>query len=79
MQEWLLPTIDLERCTKWGLCAERCPANAVVMTSAGPIVERGRACTYCGTCEVVCPADAIVLQYEIVLPDRTEAADRRST
>jgi formate hydrogenlyase subunit 6/NADH:ubiquinone oxidoreductase subunit I len=79
MQEWLLPTIDLERCTMCGVCAERCPASAVAMTTKGPVIARERACTYCGTCEVVCPADAILLQYEIVLPERTEPTDRRST
>jgi ferredoxin len=79
MQEWLLPTIDLERCTMCGLCAERCPADAVVMTETGPAIARARTCTYCGTCEFVCPADAIVLQYEIVLPDRAKPGDRRST
>jgi formate hydrogenlyase subunit 6/NADH:ubiquinone oxidoreductase subunit I len=79
MQEWLLPTIDLERCTMCGLCAERCPAEAVTMTDAGPLITRERACTYCGTCEVVCPADAIVLQYEIVLPRKTDPAGGRET
>jgi ferredoxin len=66
MDEWMLPTIDLSRCTGCGLCVKRCPHHAVAMVSGQPRIVRPRACAYCATCEDFCPEGAIALVYEIV-------------
>jgi len=66
MDDWVVPNIDLARCTKCGMCAESCPTHAVVMTSLGPSFADARACTYCGACETICPEGAITLSYVIV-------------
>ena len=73
MTEWLLPLIDLERCTGCGLCAQHCPGGVVEMVDARPRLRNPQGCTYCGECEVLCPAEAIDLQYEIILPSGPEA------
>ena len=73
MKEWLLPLIDMERCTGCGLCVERCPGGVVEMADARPAVRRPEACTYCGDCEALCPTEAIALQYEIILPNKPDA------
>ena len=62
---WILPSIDLEVCTRCGRCAEDCPESAVAVTDDGPTFVQPRACTYCGLCENVCPVDAISLTYTI--------------
>jgi len=66
MDEWLLPTIDLSRCTACGLCVTHCPTQAVAMVEGKPRIVRPQDCTYCATCEDVCPEGAIDLVYEIV-------------
>ena len=66
MDEWMLPTIDMTRCTGCGLCVQRCPTDAVAMVEGKPRIVRPRACAYCATCEDYCPEGAITLVYEIV-------------
>lgn len=66
MQNWILPEINTERCTRCGACVEACPAGAVGLTAAGPLFVRPEACTYCGLCEELCPTGAVVLMFGIV-------------
>jgi formate hydrogenlyase subunit 6/NADH:ubiquinone oxidoreductase subunit I len=66
MEEWVMPDIDLERCSRCGLCVENCPTEAVAMTNEGPVFTDVRRCTYCGACETECPENAISLRYIIV-------------
>ena len=66
MDDWVLPTINLERCTGCGLCVEYCPTSAVDMVGPQPVITRPQDCAYCGMCEEMCPAGAIELTYEIV-------------
>ncbi|MDX9865314.1 MAG: 4Fe-4S binding protein [Anaerolineaceae bacterium] len=66
MDNWSIPSIDLERCTGCGQCAQYCPTQAVVMIEARPVIENPRLCAYCGLCEESCPEDAISLSFEIV-------------
>ncbi|MBN1933496.1 MAG: 4Fe-4S binding protein [Anaerolineae bacterium] len=65
MTDWTLPTIQLERCTRCGLCVQYCPTRAVEMVSQAPTIVRPLDCSYCGQCEDVCPVGAIELIYEI--------------
>jgi formate hydrogenlyase subunit 6/NADH:ubiquinone oxidoreductase subunit I len=53
------PIINLDRCTKCGLCVSGCPKNALVMTNQGPILRQPSICTYCTDCEALCPTGAI--------------------
>jgi ferredoxin len=66
MDEWMLPTIDLSRCTGCGLCVKHCPTHAVVMVEGQPQIVHPHACTYCAMCEDFCPVGAISLVYDIV-------------
>jgi 2-oxoglutarate ferredoxin oxidoreductase subunit delta len=69
MDDWLLPTIDLDRCDGCGRCVEYCPTKAVELTAKGrPLIVRPRDCAYCGMCEESCPEGCIALVYEIVTP-----------
>jgi ferredoxin len=66
MQDWVIPAIDLQLCDRCGACVERCPAGAVTMGPAGPVVARPADCTYCALCDAICPQGAITCTYEIV-------------
>ncbi len=69
MDDWTLPTIDLERCTGCGQCVTYCPVKAVDLLDGRPVIVRPQDCAYCGTCEDLCPQGAIALVYEIVTID----------
>ena len=75
MSDWVLPTIDLDRCSGCELCANYCPTDAVEIIDARPSIVRPDDCTYCGLCEEICPVGAIELAYEIGLPGNS-AKDR---
>jgi formate hydrogenlyase subunit 6/NADH:ubiquinone oxidoreductase subunit I len=68
MDDWALPTINLERCTGCGLCVEFCLPHAVELVAGRPTITAQERCAYCGACEEMCPAGAIMLAYEIVSP-----------
>ncbi len=62
----VVPYIDLESCTRCGVCVDVCPAEAVVMGLAGPEFSDPEACTYCTLCETLCPEGAIACGFVIV-------------
>jgi len=66
MSEWVLPEIDLTRCTRCGTCVEHCPTQAVEMGADGPVIVRPADCTYCTACEALCPERAILCPFEIM-------------
>jgi MinD superfamily P-loop ATPase len=66
MEEWALPHVKLEQCTRCGTCVEQCTSHAVEMTAGGPSFVQPRNCTYCAQCEEVCPQGAITCPYVIV-------------
>ena len=72
MNEWALPTINLDRCTRCGLCVAYCPTKAVEMVKDTPVIVRAQDCSYCGSCEEICPQYAIELVYEIAPINRDE-------
>ena len=51
-------TLDREKCTGCGSCADLCPSQARVMQDGHPLVS-AHACTLCGKCMEACPAGAI--------------------
>lgn len=52
-----LAVIDKTKCTKCGLCREKCNFNAINKD----LEVEAIACEGCGVCKIVCPSDAITL------------------
>ncbi len=59
---WSWRLVETE-CTGCGICADVCPADAILMTREMPLPEPvpGR-CTGCMTCVEECPFEAIVVE-----------------
>ena len=51
--------VDLDMCTKCGICFRRCPTDAVEWKKKEPAFINKEKCTKCMTCITNCPADAI--------------------
>lgn len=74
-----LPAIDPAKCPPGcRVCAEVCPANAVVPNAQGPQLDLGR-CLFCPECEKACPENAIRLtpEYRLAATDRQALTSRR--
>lgn len=65
-QDWVLPLIDLSRCTGCGLCERLCPTKAVQVVEEQAQIVRPGACSYCDRCETYCPTGAIGRPFAIV-------------
>ncbi len=48
--------IDPEQCQSCGICARRCPVEAISGEKKSPYVIDQEKCIYCGTCMKVCPS-----------------------
>jgi len=58
-RELLLYSIDAEKCRGCGLCAKKCPAEAIMGAPKSPHYIVPDKCIGCGTCEDVCRFEAV--------------------
>jgi pyruvate ferredoxin oxidoreductase delta subunit len=58
-----MPVVDMEKCTKCGLCVIYCPEACIVMEDTGIQFDYDY-CKGCGICDNECPADAISMKRE---------------
>jgi len=54
-----IPKVDEQTCISCGLCAEKCPINAIEMNNF-PEIMKDR-CIGCGVCADACPSDALAM------------------
>ncbi|NPV89170.1 MAG: 4Fe-4S dicluster domain-containing protein [Firmicutes bacterium] len=57
--------LDLNRCTRCGICAAVCPTEVIRQDEAKEVLilqERAATCFQCGHCMAVCPAQAILVE-----------------
>ena len=54
----LVPEVDLDICTRCGLCAEHCQFSAIAVIRDA-VLTFPDLCAACGVCAYVCPVDAI--------------------
>ena len=52
-------TVNREKCTRCGFCAEVCPSGIVRVNSDGPELTQPKACIKCGHCVAICPHAAL--------------------
>lgn len=51
--------VNLEICTRCGICAEVCPSGIIQVGETGPALTAPKACIRCGHCVAVCPHGAM--------------------
>jgi nitroreductase/Pyruvate/2-oxoacid:ferredoxin oxidoreductase delta subunit len=57
------PTLDKEKCTACGLCAEVCGLDVIVRNgNTCPTINRDAYCHTCGHCVAICPQNALSIQ-----------------
>ncbi|MBN1430722.1 MAG: nitroreductase family protein [Anaerolineae bacterium] len=57
------PTLDKEKCTACGLCAEVCGLDVITRNGDGyPIIDRAAYCHACGHCVAICPQNALAIR-----------------
>jgi len=75
---YYLSVIDPEACTGCGICAERCPTEAIHLNQDGVAERDENACFGCGICAHFCPEEAVSLKEGLrkvmVLPPRLRKA-----
>ena len=59
MAEKIAFQVNLDLCTRCGLCAEVCPSGIVLVNEQGPELTFPKACIKCGHCVAVCPHAAL--------------------
>lgn len=66
-----IPSLEIESCVSCGICADKCPINAITMTDQGngkevPVVD-SELCIGCGVCASFCPTDSLTMSRREVL------------
>jgi Na+-translocating ferredoxin:NAD+ oxidoreductase RNF subunit RnfB len=61
-QEMKTYKIDVDKCTGCGLCAKKCPTNAIIGSKKSPHFIVEDKCISCGNCYEVCKFDAIMVE-----------------
>lgn len=56
-----IPEADGNTCISCGVCAEKCPIDAIVMKDDLPEIIKDR-CIGCGVCANACPADSLTMR-----------------
>lgn len=57
------PSLDTEKCTACGLCAEVCSLDVIVRNENGcPTIDRAAYCLACGHCVAICPQNALSIR-----------------
>jgi len=56
----MVAKVKTEECIGCGICADECPASAIVLENEKARVEEDK-CTECGTCEDSCPNELITI------------------
>lgn len=61
------PVINIDKCTKCGICVDLCPVDVFYGTEEKgiPVVTYGEDCFFCAACILECPVDAIRLRYPL--------------
>ena len=54
-----IKSIDLDRCTRCGICVDVCPHVAFEMQGRLAYLVNQQACMECGACQLNCPVNAI--------------------
>lgn len=66
-----IPSIDLKRCLGCGICADKCPIQAIIMTDKGDGQEapdwNNGVCLGCGVCSAACPSGSLTMLRREVL------------
>jgi MinD superfamily P-loop ATPase len=53
-----MPVVDIDRCTRCGVCADACHTSAIAVVGRAVLVF-GELCSGCGLCAYLCPEHAI--------------------
>ncbi|MEI8199788.1 MAG: NADH-quinone oxidoreductase subunit NuoB [Eubacteriales bacterium] len=73
------PEIDLEKCTRCGECAERCPSRAIVLDKKNNVIGINYdECVFCTLCEEICPVGAAKMTNEFELAEKDRKLLRKS-
>jgi ferredoxin/flavodoxin len=60
--------INMNKCSRCGLCTEHCPTGSIDLTSDTPINRL--TCKACWVCEQICPLGAVEVDYDAIIEDQ---------
>lgn len=59
MQTETVLSVNLDLCTRCGICGKVCPSGIIQVGADGPVLTTPKACIRCGHCVAVCPVAAL--------------------